>query len=191
MERSAAPGFVVVDDDSIAGLFVAEISCSRSTAAASTASIMERHGCMQQRSSHDRRGGAFVGVVGVGMLGVGASNDAIAVGGVGSGGCGGINGGGGCVVSGASCVDGVGAAGSIGAAGGVGIGEAPAPHDVAAALPPSPICTGGSLSAFSAFSALRTSLVAAPSSGCCSRSLASRALTPISGYSSRRPRTAS
>ena len=89
LERSAPPGVVVVDDDSIAGLFVAEISCSRSTAAASTASMKERHGCMQQRSSHDRLGRAFVGVVGVGMLGVGASDDVIAVGRVGCGGCGG------------------------------------------------------------------------------------------------------
>ena len=101
LERSAPPGGVVVDDDSIAGLFVAEISCSRSTTApaASTASMKERHGCMQQRSSHDRRGRAFVGVVGVGTLGVVASDDVIAVGRVGCGGCGGINGGGGCVVS--------------------------------------------------------------------------------------------
>eukprot|EP00964_Phaeocystis_antarctica_P024165 scaffold13542_cov58-Phaeocystis_antarctica.AAC.3 len=48
-----------------------------------------------------------------------------------------------------------------------------------------------SLSAFSAFSASRTSLVAAPRSGCCSRSLASSGLKPRSGSATRRPRTAS
>eukprot|EP00964_Phaeocystis_antarctica_P033759 scaffold19146_cov53-Phaeocystis_antarctica.AAC.3 len=48
-----------------------------------------------------------------------------------------------------------------------------------------------SLSAFSAFSASWTSLVAAPSSGCCSRSLASSGLKPRSGSASRSPRTAS
>jgi hypothetical protein len=48
-----------------------------------------------------------------------------------------------------------------------------------------------SLSAFSAFSASRTSLVAAPRSGCCSRSLASSGLTPRSGSATRSPRTAS
>eukprot|EP00964_Phaeocystis_antarctica_P033761 scaffold19146_cov53-Phaeocystis_antarctica.AAC.5 len=48
-----------------------------------------------------------------------------------------------------------------------------------------------SLSAFSAASASRTSLVAAPSSGCCSRSLASSGLKPRSGSATRSPRTAS
>eukprot|EP00964_Phaeocystis_antarctica_P131368 scaffold95260_cov63-Phaeocystis_antarctica.AAC.2 len=48
-----------------------------------------------------------------------------------------------------------------------------------------------SLSAFRAFSASRTSLVAAPRSGCCSRSLASIGLKPRSGSATRRSRTAS
>eukprot|EP00964_Phaeocystis_antarctica_P109700 scaffold74140_cov66-Phaeocystis_antarctica.AAC.5 len=48
-----------------------------------------------------------------------------------------------------------------------------------------------SLSAFSAASASRTSLVAAPRSGCCARSLASSGLKPRSGSATRRPRTAS
>eukprot|EP00964_Phaeocystis_antarctica_P060620 scaffold36150_cov54-Phaeocystis_antarctica.AAC.5 len=48
-----------------------------------------------------------------------------------------------------------------------------------------------SLSAFSAFSASRTSLVAAPRSGCCARSLASSGLKPRSGSATRSPRTAS
>eukprot|EP00964_Phaeocystis_antarctica_P161078 scaffold133127_cov48-Phaeocystis_antarctica.AAC.2 len=48
-----------------------------------------------------------------------------------------------------------------------------------------------SISAFSVFSASRTSLVAAPRSGCCSRSLASSGLKPRSGSATRRPRTAS
>eukprot|EP00964_Phaeocystis_antarctica_P130588 scaffold94452_cov75-Phaeocystis_antarctica.AAC.5 len=48
-----------------------------------------------------------------------------------------------------------------------------------------------SLSAFSAASASRTSLVAAPRSGCCCRSLASSGLKPRSGSATRRPRTAS
>eukprot|EP00964_Phaeocystis_antarctica_P135602 scaffold99951_cov63-Phaeocystis_antarctica.AAC.4 len=48
-----------------------------------------------------------------------------------------------------------------------------------------------SLSAVSAFSASRTSLVAAPSSGCCSCSLASSGLKPRSGSATRSPRTAS
>eukprot|EP00964_Phaeocystis_antarctica_P071559 scaffold43683_cov42-Phaeocystis_antarctica.AAC.3 len=48
-----------------------------------------------------------------------------------------------------------------------------------------------SLSAFSAVSASRTSLVAAPRSGCCSRSLASSGLKPRSGSATRSPRTAS
>eukprot|EP00964_Phaeocystis_antarctica_P039778 scaffold22752_cov52-Phaeocystis_antarctica.AAC.5 len=48
-----------------------------------------------------------------------------------------------------------------------------------------------SLSAFSATSASRTSLVAAPRSGCCSRSLASSGLKPRSGSATRSPRTAS
>eukprot|EP00964_Phaeocystis_antarctica_P083421 scaffold52464_cov63-Phaeocystis_antarctica.AAC.4 len=46
-------------------------------------------------------------------------------------------------------------------------------------------------SAFSAISASRTSLVTAPRSGCCSRSLASNGLTPSSGSASHSPRTAS
>eukprot|EP00964_Phaeocystis_antarctica_P114394 scaffold78367_cov35-Phaeocystis_antarctica.AAC.2 len=48
-----------------------------------------------------------------------------------------------------------------------------------------------SLSAFSAAIASRTSLVAAPRSGCCSRSLASSGLKPRSGSATRNPRTAS
>eukprot|EP00964_Phaeocystis_antarctica_P149697 scaffold116913_cov57-Phaeocystis_antarctica.AAC.1 len=48
-----------------------------------------------------------------------------------------------------------------------------------------------SLSAFSANSASRTSLVAAPSSGCCACSLASSGLKPRSGSATRSPRTAS
>ena len=48
-----------------------------------------------------------------------------------------------------------------------------------------------SLSAFSAISASRTSLVAAPRSGCCCRSLASSGLKPRSGSATRSPRTAS
>eukprot|EP00964_Phaeocystis_antarctica_P151820 scaffold119494_cov60-Phaeocystis_antarctica.AAC.2 len=48
-----------------------------------------------------------------------------------------------------------------------------------------------SLSAFSAFSASRTSLVAAPRSGCCACSLTSSGLKPRSGSATRRPRTAS
>eukprot|EP00964_Phaeocystis_antarctica_P096332 scaffold62643_cov56-Phaeocystis_antarctica.AAC.2 len=48
-----------------------------------------------------------------------------------------------------------------------------------------------SLSAFSAASASRTSLVAAPRSGCCACSLASSGLKPRSGSASRSPRTAS
>eukprot|EP00964_Phaeocystis_antarctica_P107788 scaffold72452_cov64-Phaeocystis_antarctica.AAC.2 len=47
------------------------------------------------------------------------------------------------------------------------------------------------LSAFSTASALRTSLVAAPRSGCCSCSLASSGLKPRSGSATRRARTAS
>eukprot|EP00964_Phaeocystis_antarctica_P089679 scaffold57268_cov61-Phaeocystis_antarctica.AAC.2 len=47
-----------------------------------------------------------------------------------------------------------------------------------------------SLSVFSTFSASRTSLVAAPRSGCCSRSLASSGLKPMSGSATRSPRTA-
>eukprot|EP00964_Phaeocystis_antarctica_P039635 scaffold22676_cov60-Phaeocystis_antarctica.AAC.8 len=48
-----------------------------------------------------------------------------------------------------------------------------------------------SLSAFSAANATRTSLVAAPRSGCCSCNLASSGLKPRSGSATRRPRTAS
>eukprot|EP00964_Phaeocystis_antarctica_P035294 scaffold20155_cov64-Phaeocystis_antarctica.AAC.4 len=48
-----------------------------------------------------------------------------------------------------------------------------------------------SLSAFSAVNASRTSLVAAPRSGCCARSFASSGLKPRSGSATRRPRTAS
>eukprot|EP00964_Phaeocystis_antarctica_P078249 scaffold48662_cov49-Phaeocystis_antarctica.AAC.2 len=48
-----------------------------------------------------------------------------------------------------------------------------------------------SLSAFRAASATRTSLVAAPRSGCCSCSLASSGLKPRSGSATRSPRTAS
>ena len=48
-----------------------------------------------------------------------------------------------------------------------------------------------SLSAFSAASASRTSLLPAPRSGCCSRSLASSGLGPSSGWASHSPRTAS
>eukprot|EP00964_Phaeocystis_antarctica_P049721 scaffold28807_cov67-Phaeocystis_antarctica.AAC.13 len=53
------------------------------------------------------------------------------------------------------------------------------------------VALAASLSAFSAFSASRTSLVAAPKSGCCSRSLASSGLKPRSGSATRSPRTAS
>eukprot|EP00964_Phaeocystis_antarctica_P014228 scaffold7831_cov95-Phaeocystis_antarctica.AAC.4 len=48
-----------------------------------------------------------------------------------------------------------------------------------------------SLSAFSTISASRTSLVPAPRSGCCSRSLASSGLRPRPGSATRSPRTAS
>eukprot|EP00964_Phaeocystis_antarctica_P010634 scaffold5850_cov61-Phaeocystis_antarctica.AAC.12 len=48
-----------------------------------------------------------------------------------------------------------------------------------------------SLSALSAASATRTSLVAAPRSGCCACSLASSGLKPRSGSATRSPRTAS
>eukprot|EP00964_Phaeocystis_antarctica_P084888 scaffold53559_cov66-Phaeocystis_antarctica.AAC.1 len=48
-----------------------------------------------------------------------------------------------------------------------------------------------SLSAFRSASALRTSLVAAPRSGCCACSLASSGLKPRSGSATRSPRTAS
>eukprot|EP00964_Phaeocystis_antarctica_P006601 scaffold3576_cov69-Phaeocystis_antarctica.AAC.2 len=48
-----------------------------------------------------------------------------------------------------------------------------------------------SLSAFSASSASRTSLLPAPRPGCCSRSLASSGLGPSSGSASHSPRTAS
>eukprot|EP00964_Phaeocystis_antarctica_P013396 scaffold7334_cov64-Phaeocystis_antarctica.AAC.9 len=48
-----------------------------------------------------------------------------------------------------------------------------------------------SLSAFRVVSATRTSLVFAPRSGCCSRSLASSGLKPRSGSATRSPRTAS
>eukprot|EP00964_Phaeocystis_antarctica_P039871 scaffold22792_cov64-Phaeocystis_antarctica.AAC.3 len=48
-----------------------------------------------------------------------------------------------------------------------------------------------SLSAFSFASASRTSLVAAPRSGCCARSLASSGLKPRLGSATRSPRTAS
>eukprot|EP00964_Phaeocystis_antarctica_P080181 scaffold50058_cov60-Phaeocystis_antarctica.AAC.1 len=48
-----------------------------------------------------------------------------------------------------------------------------------------------SLSAFSTASATRTSLVAAPSSGCCARNLASSGLKLRSGSATRSPRTAS
>eukprot|EP00964_Phaeocystis_antarctica_P132590 scaffold96712_cov56-Phaeocystis_antarctica.AAC.2 len=65
--------------------------------------------------------------------------------------------------------------------------------------PSSPAAGGGavaaalaaSVSAFSAASASRTSLVAAPRSGCCSCSLASSGLKPRSGSATRSPRTAS
>jgi len=51
-------------------LLLAAISCSRSTAAASTATMKERHGCTQHRSSHDRGSGALAGVGGVDGVGV-------------------------------------------------------------------------------------------------------------------------
>eukprot|EP00964_Phaeocystis_antarctica_P121706 scaffold85369_cov33-Phaeocystis_antarctica.AAC.1 len=65
--------------------------------------------------------------------------------------------------------------------------------------PPSSAAGGGaaaaasaaSLSSFSAASASRTSLVAAPRSGCCACSLASSGLKPRSGSATRSPRTAS
>eukprot|EP00964_Phaeocystis_antarctica_P014882 scaffold8219_cov58-Phaeocystis_antarctica.AAC.6 len=47
------------------------------------------------------------------------------------------------------------------------------------------------LSAFSAISASRTSLLPAPRPGCCSRSLASSGLVPSSGSATCSPRTAS
>eukprot|EP00964_Phaeocystis_antarctica_P132585 scaffold96710_cov44-Phaeocystis_antarctica.AAC.1 len=70
------------------------------------------------------------------------------------------------------------------AAGGAEAGSAAAGRAAAAA-------SAASLSAFSAFSASRTSLVAAPRSGCCARSLASSGLKPRSGSATRSPRTAS
>eukprot|EP00964_Phaeocystis_antarctica_P099480 scaffold65324_cov54-Phaeocystis_antarctica.AAC.4 len=48
-----------------------------------------------------------------------------------------------------------------------------------------------SISALSTVSASRTSLLPAPRSGCCSRSLASSGLGPSSGSASHSPRTAS
>eukprot|EP00964_Phaeocystis_antarctica_P021069 scaffold11657_cov58-Phaeocystis_antarctica.AAC.4 len=51
--------------------------------------------------------------------------------------------------------------------------------------------SAASLSAFSAASASRTSLVAAPRSGCCTCSLASSGLKPRSGSATLSPRTAS
>eukprot|EP00964_Phaeocystis_antarctica_P113222 scaffold77290_cov58-Phaeocystis_antarctica.AAC.3 len=64
--------------------------------------------------------------------------------------------------------------------------------------PPSPAAGGAaaaplaaSLSALSAASATRTSLVAAPRSGCCACSLASSGLKPRSGSATRSSRTAS
>eukprot|EP00964_Phaeocystis_antarctica_P003049 scaffold1627_cov58-Phaeocystis_antarctica.AAC.3 len=65
------------------------------------------------------------------------------------------------------------------AAGGAAAGGAAAAASVA------------SRSAFSAVSASRTSLVPAPRSSCCSRSLASSGLGPSSGAASHSPRTAS
>eukprot|EP00964_Phaeocystis_antarctica_P081012 scaffold50638_cov55-Phaeocystis_antarctica.AAC.1 len=53
------------------------------------------------------------------------------------------------------------------------------------------VASVASLSALSAASAARTSLVAAPRSGCCSCSLASSGLKPRSGSATRSPRTAS
>eukprot|EP00964_Phaeocystis_antarctica_P012532 scaffold6909_cov56-Phaeocystis_antarctica.AAC.2 len=64
-------------------------------------------------------------------------------------------------------------------------------------IPPSSAAGGAavafaaSLSAFSAFSASRTSLVPAPRSGCCARSLASSGLGPRPGSATCSPRTAS
>ena len=203
LDRGAPPAVAVADDNddnaaaadvATARLLIAAISCSRSTAADSTTAMQERHGCMQHRSSHDRGGSAFVGVVGVGVVGVvgmvdvgvivavSAVDGVVVVGG-------GVNGGGGVGVRCVGGADGVGAAGIVGAA-----CEASAPHDGAATLPPSPIRAADSLcafSAFSVFSASRTSLVAAPRSGRCSRSLASSGLTPISGSASHSPRMAS
>eukprot|EP00964_Phaeocystis_antarctica_P018235 scaffold10094_cov53-Phaeocystis_antarctica.AAC.3 len=72
------------------------------------------------------------------------------------------------------------AAGGAAAAG----GSAAAGGAAAAASVPS-------LSAFSAVSASRTSLVPAARSGCCSRSLASSGLGPRPGSASHSPRTAS
>eukprot|EP00964_Phaeocystis_antarctica_P071811 scaffold43864_cov59-Phaeocystis_antarctica.AAC.5 len=53
------------------------------------------------------------------------------------------------------------------------------------------VALAASPSAFSAASASRTSLVAAPRSGCCACSLASSGLKPRSGSATRSPRTAS
>ena len=204
LDRGAPPAVAVADDNddnaaaadvATARLLIAAISCSRSTAADSTTAMQERHGCMQHRSSHDRGGSAFVGVVGVGVVGVVGMVDVgvivavSAVDGVVVVVGGGVNGGGGVGVRCVGGADGVGAAGIVGAA-----CEASAPHDGAATLPPSPIRAADSLcafSAFSVFSASRTSLVAAPRSGRCSRSLASSGLTPISGSASHSPRMAS
>eukprot|EP00964_Phaeocystis_antarctica_P096333 scaffold62643_cov56-Phaeocystis_antarctica.AAC.3 len=68
---------------------------------------------------------------------------------------------------------------------GKGARPSPAAGGAAAAV------MAASLSAFSAASASRTSLVAAPRSGCCACSLASSGLKPRSGSASRSPRTAS
>eukprot|EP00964_Phaeocystis_antarctica_P095211 scaffold61741_cov63-Phaeocystis_antarctica.AAC.6 len=81
---------------------------------------------------------------------------------------------------GAATVGGAAAAGDVAAAGGV---EAAGGGAAAASL--------ASLSAFSVVSASRTSLLPAPRSSCCARSLASRGLGPSSGLASHSPRTAS
>eukprot|EP00964_Phaeocystis_antarctica_P038485 scaffold22009_cov62-Phaeocystis_antarctica.AAC.2 len=80
-----------------------------------------------------------------------------------------------------------------------GKGAPPSPTAGGAAAAGSAAAAGGaaaaasvaSLSAFSAVSASRTSLLPAPRSGCCSRSLASSGLGPSSGSASHSPRTAS
>eukprot|EP00964_Phaeocystis_antarctica_P028421 scaffold16032_cov63-Phaeocystis_antarctica.AAC.1 len=66
-----------------------------------------------------------------------------------------------------------------------------APFSTAAGGGAAAAALAASLSAFSAVSAARTPLVAAPRSGCCSRSLASSGLKPRSGSATRSPRTAS
>eukprot|EP00964_Phaeocystis_antarctica_P048207 scaffold27899_cov66-Phaeocystis_antarctica.AAC.2 len=74
---------------------------------------------------------------------------------------------------------------------GKGVRPSPAAGGVAAAGGAAAAALAASLSAFSAVSASRTSLLPAPRSGCCSRSLASSGLGPSPGSASHSPRTAS